>query len=313
MKAFFQVVKVDPRVFGDFLEDCAYEFNRINEILKNKKIGSREALTRIYQCVHAIKSNALILGLDQFGESLHQLEEEIKKLEDHQTIEFKDLLHITIELENVMKENDKLRDMINNVKSFMGGQGERQDKYVLVETLKRAVKKACEAEGKKAQLDADNIDGAALENAPRRIIKEVLTQLVRNAVSHGLEGSAERQEKGKNAVGRISVSLKEELAAGKKTLHIKLGDDGAGLDFKAIYKRAAALHLLKDATYNKNSLLPLIFAPGFSTSRSVDAYSGRGMGLSLVRDRVRSLHGSIKLQTEVGKGTIFHIFIPVEA
>lgn len=53
--------------------------------------------------------------------------------------------------------------------------------------------------------------------------------------------------------------------------------------------------------------------PGFSTAKTVDLHAGRGIGLNLVRERVKELKGSIKLQSEEGKGTVFRIFLPVEA
>jgi two-component system chemotaxis sensor kinase CheA len=310
MRAFFQVIKVDPRVFGDFLEDTEYEFNRINEILKNKKLTSKEAVLRIYQCVHAIKSNALILGLEHFGGQLHGLEGEIKKLEEHAELSFTEVLHITVELEKVMRENDKLRDTIVNIQTFMGGDIKRQDRYVLVETLSRAVERAAGPQAKKAAFDSAGVDGAALEKAPRRIIKEILTQLVRNAVFHGIETPEERRRAGKDAEGHIRLALRQE---GEK-LHIRLSDDGRGLDFEKIRQRAEALHMLPvpEAGTDRNRLLQVIFAPGFSTSTGAGLHAGRGMGLSLVRDRVRALGGSIKLQTETGKGTSFHIYLPLE-
>ncbi|MDR3160186.1 MAG: hypothetical protein LBU28_01050 [Spirochaetaceae bacterium] len=312
MRALFQVIQIEPGVFSDFIEDTEYEFERINRVLKNNELSSREAMVDIYQSVHAIKSNALILGLDNFSGKLHELESEIKNLRDNEGVSFEDVLHITVELEKIMKEMDKFRRTVHRLQTFKAhvGDSRRQDRYVLVETLTKACEKTSAAQNKKARFVVEELDGRVLEYGPRRVIKEVLTQLVRNAVSHGLEHPDERARQGKDPQGliRLSITYKENQ------IHLKLTDDGRGLDFEKIRRQAEKLHLFRkeEEARDKNQLLKIIFSPGFSTAEEVDAHAGRGIGLNLVRERIKELQGSIKLRSEPGKGTIFHIFIPLE-
>jgi two-component system chemotaxis sensor kinase CheA len=312
MRALFQVIQIDPAVFGDFIEDTDYEFDRINETLKNQELSAKEAMVEIYQSVHAIKSNALILGLDNFSGKLHELENIIKQYRDNDdAVSFEDVLHVTVELEKIMKEKDKFRNIIDKIESFRSvtGGNRRQDRYVLVETLSRACKKAAEAQEKQVSFTVEELDGSILESGPRRIIKEVLTQLVRNSVYHGIERPEDRIQKGKNAEGAIALSITRE----KGSIHLKLSDDGRGLDFDKIREKALKLNLLQEKEVNnKNQLLQVIFSPGFSTADSADVHAGRGIGLNLVRDRIRDLRGSIKLSSEPGRGTVFNIFIPFE-
>jgi two-component system chemotaxis sensor kinase CheA len=312
MRALFQVIQVEPRVFADFIEDTEYEFERINTILKNKEVSAQEAMIDIYQSVHAIKSNALILGLENFSGKLHELENTIKKYRDQDDIAFEDVLHVAVGLEAIMKEKDKFRDTIGKIEAFQvhTGGNRRQDRYVLIETLTKACEKASEALEKKTNFVVEDIDGVVLENGPRRVIKEVLTQLVRNSVYHGIEIPQEREAAGKEREGTIRLSIKQENG----TIHLKLSDDGKGLDFAKIREKALNLKLLQKAedAENKNQLLQVIFSPGFSTADSADVHAGRGIGLNLVRERVRDLHGSIKLSSESGKGTTFNIYLPLE-
>jgi two-component system chemotaxis sensor kinase CheA len=309
MRALFQVIQVEPRVFSDFLEDAEYEFERINDILKDKKLSAATAMVHIYQSVHAIKSNAVILGLDNFGNKLHELENKIKDLRDKEDVSFEDVLHIAVELETVMREKDKFRETIAKLQSFKGGDSRRQDRHVLIETLNKACEKASAAQNKKARLLIEDIDGMVLEHGPRRAIKEVLTQLVRNSVCHGIESPQEREKLGKNPEGQITLSIRLD----NDTIRIKLGDDGRGLDFERIRKKAEGLRMLrsKEEGENKSYLSQVIFAPGFSTAETADVYAGRGIGLNLVKEKIRDLRGSIKLQTEPGKGTCFNLFIPM--
>jgi two-component system chemotaxis sensor kinase CheA len=310
MRSVFEIVQVEPRVFTEFLEDMEYEFDRINEMLKNRELTSQFAMVDIYQSVHAIKSNAIILDLNRFSQKMQALELEIKKIRDKDEITFEDTLHITVEIEKVMREKDKFRETINRIQSFKISEIRNQDEYVLIQSLTRASSKAAGDLNKKVEFTADFIDRQALEHGPRRLIKEVLMQLVRNAVSHGIEDPASRSSQGKDETGHIHLTIGVEN--GK--IHITLADDGQGLDFNHIREQAQKLKLLKNPEdlQNNKQLAQVIFSPGFSTAGDVNLHAGRGIGLSLVRDRLAAISGSIKIHTEEGKGTTFHIFIPLE-
>jgi two-component system chemotaxis sensor kinase CheA len=309
MKALFQVIQIDPAVFGDFLDDTENEFDRINEILKDKSLSAKDAMVDIYQSVHAIKSNAVILGLDNFSGKLHELENTIKQYRDGDEVSFENVLHVAVELERIMKEKDRFRAIIGRIVDFQTASGgkRRQDRYVLVETLSKACEKAARSQEKEAAFIIDELDGSILERGPRRIIKEVLTQLVRNAVYHGIEPPGERAEKGKASKGTVRLSMTKENGR----VHLKLSDDGRGLDFGKIREKALALKLLSEADANNaNKLLKVIFSPGFSTADAADLTAGRGIGLNLVRDRVKELRGSIKISSDPDKGTTFHVYLP---
>ncbi len=100
-----------------------------------------------------------------------------------------------------------------------------------------------------------------------------------------------------------------------ETIGINLSDDGKGLDFDAIREKAQSMKLINDPEQlkDKNVLTRVLFSPGFSTAGEADMHAGRGVGLSLVRDRLKELKGAVKLLTEPGKGTTFKIVLPAEA
>ncbi|MDR2717619.1 MAG: hypothetical protein LBB89_06100 [Treponema sp.] len=313
MRSIFELIQVDPTVFSDFLGDAEYEFTRIDETLKNDDFSAHEALVEVYQSVHAIKSNAVILGLNTFGDKVHALESQIKKLREQETeVPFDDMLHLTMELEKLSKEKDGFKTVIDRINSFKVGNtdGKKQNEYVLIESLTKATNRASADMGKKVKFIATEIDSIALEKGPRRVIKEVLMQLIRNSVVHGVELPDERRAKGKNETGIIRLSIKTD----GKIIQVKLIDDGRGLDFKKIGEKALSMKMIKkeDVT-NKGALLQAIFAPGFSTAETEGVHAGRGIGLNLVRDRVHDVKGTIKLQTEWGKGTAFNVFLPLES
>jgi two-component system chemotaxis sensor kinase CheA len=96
-------------------------------------------------------------------------------------------------------------------------------------------------------------------------------------------------------------------------VHIVLGDDGGGLNYKRIALIAKEKGLLKKGADENDQLLlsNIIFSPGFSTSETENIHAGRGIGLNLVRDRLREVNGSIKLKSIKGRGLVFDIQIPL--
>jgi len=314
MRALFQVIQVDPRVLSDFVVDAEYEFDRINELLKNKKQVQHEVLVEMYQSVHAVKSNALILNLEDLSERLHNLESSIKALQEEREGElpFDDLLALILQINDAMKEMDRLKATVSKIENFKVASGvdKNQEHYVLVETLTRVCNKTQAALDKKVRFVVEGIDKVVLDYGPRRAIKEVLTQLVRNAVYHGIERPEERTPLGKEAEGEIRLSIRYK----DNQIVIKLADNGGGIDFCRIRQIAEEQNMLhnEDEANDKNYLLKTIFSPGFSTLDQADFHAGRGVGLSLVKDRVKDLNGNITVSTTKGKGTCFTITIPLE-
>jgi two-component system chemotaxis sensor kinase CheA len=310
MKSVFELLQVDPRVFGDFLEDAEYEFERINETFENDSLSAHAVLVEIYQSIHAIKSNAVILGLDTFGAKAHNLEDGIKQLCALEEVTFDLMQKLAMDIEKLVEEKEGFKITIQRIHSFKpAGDGkETSQHHVLVESLSKTVQKVSEDMGKKIRFMTDDIDTEAIARGPRRIIKEVLMQLIRNSVAHGIESPEDRIIDGKPEIGCIQLSIK--LTEGN--IHIKLKDDGRGIDYDKIAQKALRLNIIKkEDAHNRDILLKTIFSPGFSTAENEGLHAGRGIGLNLVQDRVRSEKGCIKIQSEAGKGTVFTIIFPL--
>ncbi|MDR1836787.1 MAG: hypothetical protein LBQ89_03920 [Treponema sp.] len=313
MQSVFELIQVEPDVFGDFTEDMEYEFGSIDKILKNEEISTHEALVKVYQSVHAIKSNAVILGLNVFGNKVHSLESKIKKLREQTDVPFVEMLNLTMDIESLSKERDRFKEIIDKLQSYGGGGesgGQKQNMKVLLDSLAKTTSKAAGDMEKQIQFVADDIDAEAIDRGPRRIMKEILMQLIRNSVVHGVELPEIRKTKGKNETGVIKISIK--MTENHEHIHIKLTDDGKGLDYEKISERAIASNMIKkEDSDNKDLLMKVIFMPGFSTADTEGVHAGRGIGLNLVRDRVKEVNGTIKLRSETDKGILFFISIPV--
>jgi two-component system chemotaxis sensor kinase CheA len=153
--------------------------------------------------------------------------------------------------------------------------------------------------GEETELDKTVIDA----------IGDPLTHIIRNAADHGIESKAERAGKGKSAIGRIDLSA---YTRGSNVV-IEVKDDGKGLDAEKLKRRALEKGLLTEAAVaamDEEAAFKIILAAGFSTVDKVTDLSGRGVGMDVVRNSVEALHGAIRIQSEVGKGTRFRIELP---
>jgi two-component system chemotaxis sensor kinase CheA len=316
MQAVFELIQVEPDVFNDFMADMEHEFDEIDKILKNDTLSTHDALVKTYQSVHAIKSNAVILGLNVFGNKVHALESKIKKLREMQgDVPFGEMLNLTMEIEKISNEKERFRDILGKLQSYAGsggksGGGEKQNIKVLIESLAKTTSRVAEDTEKQIKFIVADMDSEAIDKGPRRVIKEILMQLIRNSAVHGIEMPDERKAKGKNETGIIKLSIK--MTEDHKNIQIKLTDDGKGLDYKKIAERALSRNLIKkEDVKNTDSLMKVIFMPGFSTAETETVHGGRGIGLNLVRDRLKEVRGAVKVRTEANKGTLFFISIPV--
>jgi two-component system chemotaxis sensor kinase CheA len=309
MRAMFELINVESSVFNDFIDDANYEFGQIDKCLKNDRLTLHEKLVEVYQSVHAIKSNAVILGLATFGEKVHGLETIIKDMREKENIAFDDMLHLTLQIENISKEKEGFKDVISKIDSMRTGDTQKTNDDVLIESLVKATSRASEDLNKHVKFIIDSLDRGVMVHGPRRLMKEILMQLVRNSVVHGIETPEERLAKGKIEMGSIHLSIKAE----NNMIHIKLKDDGGGINFERIKRKGLETGFFRNEAEasDKNILLNAIFSPGFSTAEAETVHGGRGIGLNLVRDRVKEIGGNLKVQTELNKGTAFHIYIPL--
>jgi two-component system, chemotaxis family, sensor kinase CheA len=302
MKNMFDVLQIDPLVFNDFIEDTEANFNYINSILKDRSLTEKQALTKFFQNVHAIKSNALILGLDTFGRKLHTLEDEIKVISAYDKILVEDVLGLAIKLESILKEKDEYVKITKKIEAFKTS---NQIDTILIHSLTNAVEKLSDETQKKVELKAGQVDIGILESKLRKPIKDILFQCVRNSICHGIEPVDERIRKNKKPVGLLVFSIKN---VGDKA-EITFSDDGRGLDWKKIKAKYIALN--PDAKeINKKILLGAVFSPEFSTSEETGTIAGRGVGLSLVKDLVKENLGTIKVDS-TESGLTFKFIFPI--
>ena len=139
-------------------------------------------------------------------------------------------------------------------------------------------------------------------------IVDPLMHLVRNSMDHGLEPAEERNMKGKEERG--SIVLKAFQRGSHVVIEVK--DDGRGIDFEKVRKKALEKGLLEPGVeLEESEILNFIFTPGFSTKEVASEFSGRGVGLDVVKEKLSMLGGFTEVHSKKDEGTIFTLTLPI--
>ncbi|HEY2408749.1 MAG TPA: chemotaxis protein CheA, partial [Polyangiaceae bacterium] len=175
--------------------------------------------------------------------------------------------------------------------------------------LARVVRQISRDVGKEIRLV---ITGAETE-IDKLIVEELsdpLMHMIRNAIDHGIEQSARRAEVGKPLAGTIALNAFQK---GNHVM-IEVEDDGRGIDLQGLVERAIAMGKVGRAEaqeLNRDEMLALIFLPGLSTRESAGDFSGRGVGMDVVKTNIGKLGGVIDVHSESGIGTKMTITLPI--
>ena len=172
--------------------------------------------------------------------------------------------------------------------------------------LQRIVRQTSTTLNRPAELIVQNTEGELDRTILERLVNP-FEHMLRNAIDHGLEDTAERLALNKPEVGSIVLNISRQ---GTDVI-ISFSDDGKGIDAESIRAKAISLGLIKaEQQVDQEELLQFIFHPGFSTAKAVTQISGRGVGLDVVQSEIKTLGGHVSVNSELGKGTTFTIRVP---
>jgi two-component system chemotaxis sensor kinase CheA len=163
--------------------------------------------------------------------------------------------------------------------------------------------------GKQVTIDMNGGE-TELDRSIIESVKDPLVHLIRNAVDHGVEALDSRVAAGKPVQGQITLKAFNE---GGQVV-IELRDDGGGMDATLLRRRAVEQGLVaadEAAQLSDREALRLVFLRGFSTARKVTSFSGRGVGMDVVKNNVESIGGTVEIASEPGHGTTTRIKIPL--
>jgi two-component system, chemotaxis family, sensor kinase CheA len=343
------VVKVV--VHYDDYNECIREYknfcNNLISSIEENKMEMKNIILEIYRNIHTFKGNFNQLDFINVVNQLHDLETAISKLiENNNDVARKDFLTFmgNYDLISWLDEDLKvLRDVLGD-KFF------KEKNYISIsmdklEKIERMIKSLMDSDEKELILhEFESLTSKSFKELLKRYpdytmalaekhekpIKafvvegedifvdqsrysdfcKSLIHVFRNIIEHGIEPIDQRIEAGKDEYGHIKCVIEYE----NNNIKISIIDDGGGIDIETIkqviIKREIYTRQELDRLSEKD-LLNMIFMDNFSTREQISALSGRGMGLSAVYHELKKIGGIFKVESELGKGTKFNFFLPV--
>src|SRR6187455_184239 len=350
MDAFLSILHVDPTQLGSFLDDSDVAFKMINATLRDPARDSasfRRKIDGLFRQIHSIKGEASAIGLGSMEARAHALESDLAALRERTDLSGDDFLPLLTKFDDIVSHSQSVRDMVTKLASFRDSFGKHQqaqgghaahassgdtasrqalaaDAVAAEATLQRSAREGFVASaqqladriandhGKKVVVSCRGHD--QVPEAYRRPVKDVLIQLIRNAVVHGIETPADRQAQGKSPEGHIRINF--EMTEGGRAFRMMCEDDGRGLTPEKLRKTAVAKGIISqtDATaLSDQEAMMLVFRSGFSTAKDVTKDAGRGVGMDVIAEIAARLGGRISLNSEVGKNMKLSLSFPAQA
>jgi len=302
-------------IFLEAVNELELSRNRLKEIAREMELSYEvKALEQL--------GSALNLTVADEGKTIHQ-----KEFADFDTLEldrYSELNLIIRSLNESSIDVGSIQTQLTNLCSDFDGHlnrqrvilSELQEKMmrirmtpmsIITNKLRRTVREVAGNLNKNVRLI---ITGASIEldKLIWERITDPLMHMLRNAVDHGIETPALRQTLEKPSVATLKLDASRE---GNHVV-LRIADDGAGLNYKAIRASVSKMGLSEGVDeMSEDELTPFIFYPGLSTRRKISQVSGRGVGMDVVKENIQHLKGSIQVASEKGNGTQFSIRIPL--
>lgn len=302
----------EPVEVARFVQRAKDSLLIINDILKSigdghNKTHLRRQISEVMRRVHSIKGEAALLNLSSLVDTAHEFENLLENFSGNEIVSGENLLTLPIPLEKMLVELQAIENICSQYKRTLSSDCSVP---ALESQLRQFVSDQARVQGKQVNLVCE-FDSALPLDKYAPVLREIVSQFIRNAIAHGIETPDYRKGIGKNPIGKLVLTVK---IAPDGRIQISLRDDGAGIDPAKIRTL-----LLKNGIYSTEQLQELddrqilthIFRSGFSTAATTDIHSGRGIGLDVVYARILELGGSIGLGTQPGFYTEFRVSFPV--
>jgi ligand-binding sensor domain-containing protein/putative methionine-R-sulfoxide reductase with GAF domain/signal transduction histidine kinase len=312
MEWLLSILHVEPQMLKDFIESVQKEIISIEYFMKqgNKEISYHQVLENIYRSVHLIKGNASLLDLKFFVNNTHEYEEKIAEIKSKQKITGSDFVPLILKLGDLRQSLKEINSLIERIGKFHFNFRPKRsyENLMLIKSIENLINNLSKDMGTKVQFIYKNFDGESIPYEYRILIKDILIQMVRNTMSHGIETSEERILKKKNPMGLIEVSTQII----DNIIVLKYFDDGRGIQTEKLKTKAKGLKKWdKIDGFDNKQISELIFETGITTSDKANVVSGRGLGMNIIKRKVEKYRGTVNFSSIQDQFCEFSISLPI--
>lgn len=307
------ILKIDPSILRGFLHNSRKTLKSISEKYEqNEGDEYSELLSFTFDIIHNLKGNAVVIGMELMANKFHEIEEAITALQSKE-VRGKDFLAILYEVDEADRMIAEIAEMlykIINIYKKFPAEGDSVSNIMVIDSLERGAELIAKELGKSVNLTFDAIDNVVLQEAYIEPFKDMMIQLVRNSIVHGIEAPSVRMNEGKVIMGEILI----ELSKSDNEMFIRYKDDGRGVDLERIKRQALDHGLVTETDLKKMEepqIIDLIFHEGFSTADKSDAHAGRGQGMHLVKSIINKHKGAYEITSVPGKSFEMMIKLPI--
>lgn len=309
------ILQADPGQVVAFLDDSRAALGHVNAVLKVPARGDRdfrEKIDQLFREIHRIKGEASALGLVTVESRAHEFEDTLNELRQRTALTGNDFLPLVVRLDELFNHVKSVRELLARLDGLRSEQTLSTGVAPMTVTqamLDKLAQRIATDHGKSVRVVATGLETVPTQYA--RPLRDIMIQLVRNAVVHGIEPVEVRRAAGKDPSGVLQLRFNR----GPQGFELSFEDDGAGIDDRHVREAAVARGLVNSEqamALDAKAVLALLFRPGFSTRGREDRDAGRGVGLDLVRRTVQELGGRVGLVTIPGKCTRFRITLQAE-
>lgn len=319
------ILRIDPKMLNGFLLAAKMRINKINNILRRPHFRAadlRSKVDEIFYEIHSLKGEASVLELTSFITLANNLENKLQELRKMPDLSGDDFLSMTIILDQIIELTKRIELLNRRINDIRNGNGDNDggsaeldaflteaplQESLLQDQFGRFAAQLAERSGKNVIFRSSGLDSTPLEEPQKSIVKDLIIQIMRNAIVHGIEKPKERQQVGKHSEGRIQVHLR---TLEDHSLELVVEDDGRGIDFDKLRQRAGEMQEFakRDVeTLSKKELLEILFTDGYSTATEITEDAGRGVGMGLIKRRILELQGRMNIASINGEFTRFTI------
>jgi len=307
------ILRSDPKESSSYLGRAINTLNNVNNILENSsrdETSYRKKIGDIYIDIHRLKGDSSINNMSEIASACHQMEAQLQHLKNKSDLKGEDFMGFTIQLKDLLQKVEAYQLVSKQLSEFGKKNGStNENKICSPEKLLELVGRIAHENGKKVELIYSEIATDQLPDETKTLVADLIVQLLRNAVVHGIETVKQRKLMGKQEQGKIVVNILHK--EGELTISVR--DDGSGIDFPKLKQKAQQSGEWEAEDLEKlkgKDLAKLLFVSGLSSRDEVDEHSGRGIGMNVIKENIHKLNGKIAVATTPLRATSFQIKIP---